>query len=504
MAPRNSYPLVLPTQFIQATRDSGYKNLASAIAELIDNALEANATNVDVRFEEAQERSGPELTVVVRDDGYGMTPAVLRLALQFGGSTRFNSRASAGRYGMGLPNSSLSQARRVEVYSWQRPGGAWWSYLDMDDVVSASIAQIPQPKRVKALPMHNVSNSNRGTIIVWKKCDRIERRRLDWLMTKLKAELGRLFREHIWKGKCITVGGDRVEPTDPLFLRKGNNLIGAIQFGPCLRYEVEIPGSLALRTSKVIVRFAELPIEKWHSLPNEKKRIYGISKRAGMSVLRAGREIDYGWFFMGSKRRENYDDWWRCEIQFQPELDELFGVTHTKQGINPTEILKAILSPDIERAAHELNARARKRYLKVRSATKLCAATRLAEERDSFLEPPCEVRTTRTPLTIQDEPSIGFKYKIEHRPIPSHNFFVTKQASNEITLTLNEEHPFYERLYGALANSPDVDAKIVRRNLELLLLAAARAGCHFARGANKKAILKYCEIWSNNLAAFLA
>ena len=32
----------------------------------------------------------------------------------------------------------------------------------------------------------------------------------------------------------------------------------------------------------------------------------------------ANREIDFGWFFMGNKRRENYDDWWRCEVKFEP------------------------------------------------------------------------------------------------------------------------------------------------------------------------------------------
>jgi hypothetical protein len=45
------------------------------------------------------------------------------------------------------------------------------------------------------------------------------------------------------------------------------------------------------------------------ALSNEEKSSLGISKRAGVSILRGGREIDYGWHFMGSKRKENYDDW---------------------------------------------------------------------------------------------------------------------------------------------------------------------------------------------------
>jgi histidine kinase/DNA gyrase B/HSP90-like ATPase len=68
---------------------------------------------------DAENESG--IVLSVSDDGRGMDRQTLRLALQFGGSMRFNSRRGMGRYGMGLPNGALSQARRVEVLTWQRP-----------------------------------------------------------------------------------------------------------------------------------------------------------------------------------------------------------------------------------------------------------------------------------------------------------------------------------------------------------------------------------------------
>ena len=46
--------------------------------------------------------------LLVQDNGTGMDPFTLRTALRFGGTTRFNDRTGLGRYGMGLPNSSLS------------------------------------------------------------------------------------------------------------------------------------------------------------------------------------------------------------------------------------------------------------------------------------------------------------------------------------------------------------------------------------------------------------
>jgi hypothetical protein len=115
--------------FIDAIRDSGYRTPAHALAELVDNSLEAGANHVGITIEDGlPSGSGQMITVV--DDGCGMPPSALQMALQFGGSTRFNSRAGTGRYGMGLPCSALSQARRVDLYSWQSRATTWWTYLE--------------------------------------------------------------------------------------------------------------------------------------------------------------------------------------------------------------------------------------------------------------------------------------------------------------------------------------------------------------------------------------
>src|SRR5262245_12659409 len=88
------YPVVVNQTFIEATRDTGYRSTASAIAELVDNALQAKATSVHIRIEEGEEAG---LTVSVLDNGTGMETGTLRRALQFGGSERFNDRTGPGR-----------------------------------------------------------------------------------------------------------------------------------------------------------------------------------------------------------------------------------------------------------------------------------------------------------------------------------------------------------------------------------------------------------------------
>ena len=505
----NEHEVIKLEQFIEATRDSGYKSTASSIAELVDNSFEAGATGIEIDFTESPTR---QIQVSVQDNGCGMTPSVLRLALKFGGSTRFNSRKGTGRYGMGLPNSSLSRARRVDVYTWRKPRVVWWSYLDIDEVASGKITSVPKPKRHKFTSSNKPKRSRSGTVVVWSKCDRLEYKVLKRLISKLSTFLGQTFRREIWERRRIRINGEYVRSVDPMFLREGDNLLGAVPYGAPMSYEIRIPQMVGDRSSLSTVRvtFSELPIETWHHFSNEDKRVFGITKGAGASILRSGREIDYGWFFMGSKRKENYDDWWRCEIQFDAALDELFGVTHTKQGIHPTGILKTILSPDIERVAHILNSRVRERYLKVRSVAPRSTAIYRAESRDHLLEPPAKSRLSKGELKSGSAQAItnggvvsGLAYRIEHKALDEPSFFVPLPSSSELIVLLNEEHPFYERVYHPMIDARDLEIRTLHGYLELLLLAAARAECSVTSSQKIKWARSMRESWSKTLATFL-
>ena len=88
------YPLVAIQNFIQATRDSGYKSTSSALAELVDNSLQAGAKLVSIGIAVQDETAANPLRVSVLDDGCGMDKKTLRQALRFGGSSRFNDGAS--------------------------------------------------------------------------------------------------------------------------------------------------------------------------------------------------------------------------------------------------------------------------------------------------------------------------------------------------------------------------------------------------------------------------
>lgn len=487
-------PLISLRNFIQATRDSGYKTTSSAIAELVDNAFEAQAGSVDIRIEQAD--GIDEKRITVTDDGLGMTRDTLQLALQFGGSTRFNSRTGSGRYGMGLPNGSLSQARRVDVYSWQNPLYIWSMSLDVDEVAAGKVEGLGEPVRFKP-PADAMPGSPTGTEVVLSRCDRLDFRRIPWLTRRLHQDFARWFRNHLFDGKRILVNGTAVEPWDPLYLRGEKDRAEA--YGPPLRYDLDLPNG---DCTQVMVRFSLLPIRRWHSLSNSEKNARGISKGAGVSILRAGREIDYGWFFMGSKRKENYDDWWRCEVAFQPDADELFGVTHTKQKISPTETLNSVLGSDLEQIARELNATVRKLYLSVKEEDTVPPSVSAAERSEVLLPPVGRLTTTNSDSSVEAALN-RLQYRIEIDRSDDMAFYMPFLHRDRLRLVLNSEHEFFRRMYEPLDKDDAVPTAVMLQHLQLLLLSAARAECGLRSKEHREAVAELRRSWGNALTAFL-
>lgn len=480
--------VVAPETFILATRDTGYRDIASALAELVDNSVQAEATRILIAVGESRSATRSGFTVSVLDNGLGMARETLRAALRFGGTDRFGNRDGIGRFGMGLPNSSVSQARRLDVYSWQRPGRVYHAYLDVDAIACGEMEDIPLPQRL-ALPAEAKRDSGpSGTLVVWSECDRLGRMRMSIIVAKLRRHLGRIYRKYLWRGLDIQVNGHRLISVDPLFVDTRAEINGARTYGAPLRYEITTSDG---RVSPVEVRFSELPLIEWAGLADEEKRQRGIVGGGGVSILRAGREIDSGWYFMGKKRRENYDDWWRCEVSFLPGLDELFGVTHNKQGINPDPSLIALLGADLEPIARSLNARVRTTFqiMKERVAAPSVTA---ASANDRFLPPPA--------AAVRRMNAGGLKYRLDNKPIAGPEFYSVQLRRGVVNVTMNSDHPFFSRVYRQLIDHSD---KAHRDVVERLLLAAARADLEAATSGERECVVRLRRAWGDALAAFL-
>ena len=109
------------------------------MAEIVDNSVDANATNIKIILSEKEvftgKKSRPVLNrIFFTDNGSGIDEARLNNCLTFAeGDGRNNKRI--GAFGVGLPNSSVATCKRVEVYS--RKKGEDWKhvFLDIDDQI---------------------------------------------------------------------------------------------------------------------------------------------------------------------------------------------------------------------------------------------------------------------------------------------------------------------------------------------------------------------------------
>lgn len=523
--------LVNPHFFVEATRESGYKGTTSAVAELIDNSLQASASNIHIHF---VEQSAGDIWAYILDDGEGMDVETLALAPQFGGSSRFDNREGMGRFGMGLPNASVSQCRQFEIYTRRKTGPLLYTYLDLDQVAGieplsngflspievGSWPDLPEELAAKLNP------DSSGTLVVWKKFDRPSARDVNGLRKTVSGFLGQAFRNFIYKvnGKpahLITVNGEEVQPYDPLFLDQRALFSGAEERAE-QDYEIPIkPGSK--ETGRLTVKFSMLPVEDWQQLSNQEKHKRRITTNRGFSIVRAGREIEVTdrYFLVGRAgsegRIENNDAWWGCEISFEPKLDEVFGVTHTKQDIRPNLQALQKLREEITATVSTLRKEYETRRIK-KGPAKTHPSEEKAHQNDKFLPPlpameqdPAEARKElseylekykREEETEEDaEKRVHSKlFTIELESGKDGPFYRTAYLLGNTIVYVNTDHPFYTNLYSKVEDQADA-----REAVEMLLFALARGErMAVTEPDGRKWYKVQIQTWSGILLAYLS
>src|SRR5437660_11538499 len=75
-----SFPLFNVRHAVESQRRSGYRDTAAASREIVDNAIEAGATRIDVVFE-ADPKTKSVSAIAFIDNGSGMLPQMIRYAL---------------------------------------------------------------------------------------------------------------------------------------------------------------------------------------------------------------------------------------------------------------------------------------------------------------------------------------------------------------------------------------------------------------------------------------
>lgn len=484
------YPIIETANLAQSLRDSGYKSPASAGAELCDNSFQADANTFQIFIEDgltnqtdASKRSTSTKCiekVIFSDDGKGMDPVLLRNAMRFGFTTRFDNREGMGRFGMGLPNASISQAKTFSVYS--KVTGSPWYYvcLNLDDIATEQIKDVPEPVVQTPREDYIVGDGQSGTIVIWDDLDRLNLRyrSSSMLQAHFTTEFSRIFRYFLVAGRTVLISSSKttmqVKPFDPMYLMNEAQHSGATQHGNTIEIDIEKDDG---SSDKVEVRFSLTP-EEWQvsaegvairASSNESK-VRRLHKNRGISFVRAGREIDFA-PADGLKGAHASNLWWSAEISFPPTLDEQFGIEFTKQRVVLTETLKEKLedrtfNANVATLLKLIEQRRPKEKPQMSSAPAEDIAARVkgklrpvtgkagtsSEKAEELLEEAAKKRqrVDETSADAKKRVSHTLPFLLQPEDRPGAPFYRIETYGSQTYILLNTKHSFYEKVYAPL------------------------------------------------------
>ena len=370
---------------IHVFEHSEYDNLSKAAAEIVDNAIDANATSVIVFLHQTHsDTKGKEVLdqIAFLDNGDGMSPGKLQHIVGFGTSTNTNG-GSIGKFGIGLNQASLFACDKFTVYSWQNEDEIYKEVFDKEYIIANNIDKAPVPERTK-LPAYITSNylfqskfKDHGTLVVWSNLKSNKVKRPVTVESNFKDEFGRIFRYYLNYDlvEMFMYRGDNlinIEPIDPMFLMEKNVYLGDKDGTATLNEDgtgeplfepftsnlldedgyrtYEVPyydDEKQIRTSIVTIR-ASIVKDKFYYRAAYKSGFnqpgdspigkVTVKLQKGITVVRNKREIDFKLFDFYDSKNQPQDRWFKIEINFGDELDTVFNVSNNKQHVELKQI----------------------------------------------------------------------------------------------------------------------------------------------------------------------
>ena len=351
-------------------RDLGY-SLETAVADLIDNSIFADATTIDIFCEPA----AIEPLLVILDDGRGMDSAEILVAMRHGAANPRAERSprDLGRFGLGLKTASFSQCRSLTVVSAKAGvlSGAEWN-LDLIDSTDDWILRVLEEDDIRLLPYMEMLGSH-GTAVIWRELDRlledetgnrrneIVNEKLDVLEKHLALVFHRFLAGEI-RGRSrigISVNGHAVAPFDP-FCRKNTHTRHLPQ------EIVHIGSAKVLLQPYILPHHSNLTAREYDFYQDRSDFI----SNQGAYIYRNGRLMAWGdWFRLIPKGEATKLA--RIQIDFPNSLDEAWTVDIKKSRSRPPlpvrERLRRIITQISGASTSVHRGRGQKRFQEIRA-----------------------------------------------------------------------------------------------------------------------------------------
>ena len=503
------FGLTVADAFVRGIRDIGYRDTGRALDELIDNGIQAEASKILVTFGFDKSSDSKPSSIAVVDNGHGMDPEMLRLAVIWGGTHRENDRTGFGRYGYGLPSACVSQGQAFTVFSLVEGGEMTAIKLDLEEISDgrytddngrivvppAQPAKLPKWLAKKIREQLGIDDLQHGTVVLIEKLDRLSWKTRIALERHLLQGIGVTYRNFV-RHTGIWVGDKRVEPVDPLFTTPGYRFYDLDEDrAEALEdqsFEVKDPdtrrslGTVKVRYSSIPPSFAR--VDKNVERGKNNARFEILADHNGIVVMREGRQIDVvsqrPWLSVN-----NDDRYWGCEIDLPATLDEEMSITTSKQRVILSERIwnllkeKGVLAniATLRRRYDDEKAKAKAKREKRASAQTAGQAMAAAEKFRTDKAPETPERrkkseqaverevdrraedsgVNRETVKVQVEEEVReTPYKIAEESLKGAPFFRVEQIGPQKVLYLNTAHRFYRDVYAGQESTPRLRAAI--------------------------------------------
>ncbi len=341
---------VIPSakRLIKSLRDMGY-DFAQAVADVVDNSIEAGASLVaiDIEFD------GDDSWVRVADNGRGMKPDEVREAMRFGAERDYDVD-DLGKFGLGLKTASMSQCQCLSVASrWNPERADITAYAwDMEHIDRTNKWEIlPLERNGLAPAIRQPLRDNTGTVVLWQKLDRLlgykhpygeaARKRLSQMCRDVELHLGMVFHRFLTgevkhKRFKLLLNGNEIRAWDPFC--RGEPKARALQ-------TVTLPIVHENISGEVLIEPFVLPHQEDFSSPDAFRLASGPAnwnQQQGFYIYRAGRMIQSGGW-SNLRAPDEHTKLARIGVCFSPALDEAFKINVAKMRVQmPSQIRDAV------------------------------------------------------------------------------------------------------------------------------------------------------------------
>ncbi|WP_280305740.1 ATP-binding protein [Nocardia neocaledoniensis] len=444
-------------RYMEALTSQGY-GFEAAVADLVDNSIDAGAKDVVIHFL----RDGDDLlSLLIIDDGIGMTEAELEVAMTVGGRRDYADNA-LGMFGTGLKSASLSQASAVTVVSRTkktRPAGLQWV---MERARDGFQCDIVEPAYAQALidRYHKCPIEWHGTVVRWDGVKDFPRRvgsaqtgrYLDRMINRLGAHLGLQLHRFLARDDFnITIAVEDVR-SGTIYTNLG--VVGLNPFGYPVTGHPDYPRTFVADLDSI--GKVQLTAHVWtpRSSVSEYKAVGSVLDRQGFYFYRNGRIVQAGGW-NNYRQPEQHLSLARVDVDLPKSFGDVFRLTVKKEGVEVSPEFVAALELATDDGGRSFADYINDAQTVYREARQRSGATRKAVIPPGRGFAPAVKETIHDELPqIPGEASIG----IEWRQLPDDVFFDIDRDTRTIALNKRFRSAVLGGRNGSLNDAPLVKA----------------------------------------------